>query len=402
MLNLGLMRLAPAPLRPGLIAAVHAAEYGALMARTWARRRHLRRRSRPAFSGTKVAVIGFFRSRIGIGTAADLLARELEAAGATVIRIDAHAALAVDAHHEREGLAGLDALADAGLTDIIVHMNPPEAYKSLQLVPPDTVGRCCVVGYFAWELARVPDAWLPAVDAFDEIWVPSTFVRDAIEAARPPSAPRLLVRPHVVDTAEFRPPTAQERAVARASLGFGPSHFVVLTSFALTSTLARKNPAGAIAAFRAAFAAEAEEARFVLRVLHGERDPARLASLDDLARTDPRVSLVAVPRGDTSILEAYRAADVYLSLHRGEGFGLNIAEALAMEIPVVATAYSLNDAFLEHPSFHPVASRQIAVEDPQHLYDTVPGVTWAEPDVDGAAQALRALHAAWREGRPRP
>ena len=116
-----------------------------------------------------------------------------------------------------------------------------------------------------------------------------------------------------------------------------------------------------------------------------------VAELRAAASDDDRILLMSGPN-IPSMRDCYRAADAYLSLHRGEGFGLNIAEALMQGIPAVATAYSINDEFLAHPLFRPVGSRQIEVVDPQHHYDIVPGATWADPDIREAADLLRQVY----------
>jgi glycosyltransferase involved in cell wall biosynthesis len=80
---------------------------------------------------------------------------------------------------------------------------------------------------------------------------------------------------------------------------------------------------------------------------------------------------------------------MYISLHRSEGFGLNLAEALALGLPVLATRWGLSDSITGHPNFIGVPSKLVPVFDPQHTYDQVPGARWAEADVEFAAAELR-------------
>jgi glycosyltransferase involved in cell wall biosynthesis len=119
-----------------------------------------------------------------------------------------------------------------------------------------------------------------------------------------------------------------------------------------------------------------------------------VTALRDAAAADPRIRLVLEETKNTAVMPYYQAADAVITLHRGEGLGLYVAEALAMRIPVVATGWSLNDEFLADPLMHAIGARQIPIVDPQHMYDIVPGTTWAEPDVDEAATALRSLYEA--------
>lgn len=394
MLGLGLSRIVPPILHPQLWRAATWIRFGPDLAESLRFARARQGLARPAFKGDRVAVVGLFGSRIGIGRAADLLARELEASGSAVLRIDITQQLGMEVELSGSGETGLDALADPTLTDIILHINPPEFYRVLALVGKERLQGRCLVAYFAWELDQVPGWWRSAIACADEIWVPSAFVRDALEATVPTCAARLRVAPHRVDPVLWQPASPEERRAARAALGLSASAFVVLTSFAMTSTIARKNPVDAIRGFRQAFPDPAGDEALLVRCLyHHHYHPGVMAMLR-AAEGDGRVRLLLEEAVLSSILDCYRAADVYLTLHRGEGYGLNIDEALKMRIPVVATAWSLNDGFLADPLLNAVGSRLVPVVDAQHVYDRVPGARWPEPDIGEAAAALRCLRAA--------
>jgi glycosyltransferase involved in cell wall biosynthesis len=160
----------------------------------------------------------------------------------------------------------------------------------------------------------------------------------------------------------------------------------------MKSTLARKHPMAAIEAFRRAFPAEVN-ATHLIRCLDHAAFPEGLARMQAAASGDERIRVVAIGREESSIEDAYLACDVYLSLHRSEGFGLNLAEALSMGLPVIGTRWSLGDAIADHRLFIPVPSTLVGVVDDQHLYDRVAGARWAEPDVGFAADALSRVAA---------
>ncbi len=93
---------------------------------------------------------------------------------------------------------------------------------------------------------------------------------------------------------------------------------------------------------------------------------------------------------DSSELAAlYRSADVLLSLHRAEGFGLPMAEAMAHGVPVVATGWSGNLTFM---SAGRQPSRSVHARPGQRrIRVSMASSVWAEPDLDDAAKALRRL-----------
>jgi glycosyltransferase involved in cell wall biosynthesis len=209
----------------------------------------------------------------------------------------------------------------------------------------------------------------------------------------PSCAARLRVLPHQIASEAWQPGSLSERAAAREAIKFAGNAFVVFTSFAMSSTLLRKNPLDAIASFQKAFPNAAGNEVLLIRCLDADCYPPGRAALLHEAQRDTRVRLVLKSSEAPPLLTCYHAADVYLTLHRGEGYGLNIDEALATETPVVATAYSLNETFLRHRLFHGVGSRLAPVFDPQHVYDSVPGARWPVPDIEEAAAALRRIKA---------
>jgi glycosyltransferase involved in cell wall biosynthesis len=391
MLGLGLSRFVPAAARPALARSAARLHPHLTSFRARPDMRRLKARPRRAFRGDKVAVVGFFKSRIGLGRSADLLARELEAQGSSVQRIDLTAAIGLPENIDRSDCCGLEILADDSITDLVVHMNPPELYRAMRMLDPAWLDSRAVVGCFMWELHRAPSWWAPAIDSLDEVWVSSRFVKEALVDVVPDAASRVCIVRYGVDRSAWRPASTEERAAARRLLDLPTTEFVIMTSFAMSSSLARKNPIGAMESFRAAFVA-GEPARLIVRCVDHHVYADGVAALRDAAATDPRIRLVLEETKNTAVMPYYQAADALITLHRGEGFGLYVAEALAMNIPVVATAWSLNDDFLAHPMLYAVGASQIPIVDPQHMYDIVPGTTWAEPSVDDAAKALRSLY----------
>ena len=161
----------------------------------------------------------------------------------------------VDAHAWRAG------------TNIYV-VNPPEMLQGERFLPHGALRETRRIGRWAWELSRFPAAWEPAIDLVDEIWVPSAFVARAVEQA--------TAKPvHVVPCTVDRPlPVRQRRRAPWRSPAIPAEAYVFLTSFDYASSVHRKNPAGLLAAFRAAFpTADSTGGPFLVVKAHGE--PAR-------------------------------------------------------------------------------------------------------------------------------
>jgi hypothetical protein len=89
---------------------------------------------------------------------------------------------------------------------------------------------------------------------------------------------------------------------------------------------------------------------------------------------------------------------VYLSLHRSEGYGLNLAEAARVGTVVMTTGWGLAADIAKRPEVITIPWRLVPVDDPQRIY-TEPGTHWAEPDHFAAAEQLHLLYAASRRAR---
>lgn len=182
---------------------------------------------------------------------------------------------------------------------------------------------------------------------------------------------------------------------SRQALKIPPDAYVVHFAFDTHSTLARKNPLGVVEAFLKAFDSD-HSAYLLLKARNlsalqemadrGDRDARKL--LHEV-HVHPRIRLVGreVSRGNALGLLAL--SDCHLSLHRAEGFGYGMAEAMALGVPVVATGYSGNMAFMDSQNSWPVAYQLRSVNRGEYLFEE-PGFRWAEPDIDDAAEQLIA------------
>jgi glycosyltransferase involved in cell wall biosynthesis len=277
----------------------------------------------------------------------------------------------------KAALPGRQAVAGEGGT-LVLHINGPYMpYVMLRLGRRFLAGRR-IVGYWAWELPRMGPDWRQGLSRVHEIWVPSRFTAESLP---PDTEVPVRIVPHPVAAEPAKP--------LRERFGVGPSIFTVLSAFDMGSSYTRKNPKAAIAAFRRAFGDD-PRCRLLLKIGHaGDADWA----MDDLGQAIAgmtNVELIEETLSRAEMTGLIAGADAVLSLHRAEGFGLLMAEAMLQGVPAVATGWSGNLDFMTKADSALIGYRLIPVEDPQGTYAQI-GAEWAEPDIDEAATWLRRL-----------
>ncbi len=262
---------------------------------------------------------------------------------------------------------------------LVMHVNPPQLPAALIAMGRSAIRRRLVIGYWAWELPEMPAAWRQGFDFVHEVWAPSKFTAAAFSAASPVP---VRVVPHPVRPLPSAP-------ADRAQFGLPADAFVVLTVANLRSTIARKNPIGAILSFRKAYG---DDPRRVLVVKIGNPSDDRLAygSIRDAINSAPNVRVITDHLSPSDMASLFRVADAVLSLHRSEGFGLVPAQAMIEGKPVVATAWSGNMDFMTKQNSILVDYELVPAYDPQGMCN-YPSQRWAEPRLDHAAEWLRRL-----------
>ena len=322
-------------------------------------------------------VAGEFTRASGLGEGARLMLLTLKRLGVPCWSLDIGHLL--PAH--RDDLPALVPIDPPAGAAIVLHVNSPLLPMVLLRLPRKLTQQHRIIGYWVWELPALPSDWRVGARFVHEAWVPSGFTAAAAESVLPG---RVRIVPHAVAAA---PPVPAP--LARAAFGLPPDAVVVLTSGNLASSFARKNPLAAIAAFRAAFGARPDRV-LVLKLGNPDHFPADFAQVRSAVAGAPNIRLETrtLPTGESDALTA--AADIVLSLHRSEGFGLVLAEAMLLGKPVVATGWSGNMEFMDETNSVPVPYRLIPARDPRGVYE-LPGAMWAEADIGAASAMLTRL-----------
>ncbi len=224
-------------------------------------------RPRRAYIGKRVAVIGLFSNRSGIGRAAHLVSIGLAKSGADVTRVDATEWLGVPKIMIDANCMSFERCLDMAPDSIVVVINPPFFTYVVRHLGKKWLADKCVVAHWVWELNKLPRTWRYATRAADEIWASSEFVADAIRSSVSNYWGPVKVVPYAVDLDPLTKPDPAVRNAVRRRLGFKNGTFVVGYSFAATSNFARKNPEAAIKAFRLAFPNKNEDVSLIIRCL---------------------------------------------------------------------------------------------------------------------------------------
>lgn len=235
-----------------------------------------------------------------------------------------------------------------------------------------------------WELPVIHPSWIAALNRVDEVWAPTKFVRDAFASAvdRP-----VVHMPLAVDL-------PRDIVPRRSQFALGEDRLLFLFAFDMASYSTRKNPMAVIRAFEEAFGADLDQpvGLIVKTMGNGQAREENVSMLKEAMHRDPRISLIdaTLERGDA--LNLIASCDVFVSLHRSEGYGLGIAEAMALGKAAIATDYSGSTDFLNGDVGYPVPYRLIDVKEGEYPY-FVKGQQWADPDIGVAAAIMRSMAA---------
>ncbi len=338
------------------------------------------RQAAQANGGLAVRLTGYLGHTLGLGAAARGYARALDAVGVPVRTATVplhHLALPVELEAEY-GRHGFEDLIHAGGHGFeIVAVNADELPDFVERLGEDYF-EGPRIGIWGWEVNTIPARWQRAFALVEEIWVYSRFMAQNIGAVAP--VPVIALPPPVE-----RPP----QPASPERLGV-PEGFLFLFIFDYLSTIQRKNPVGLIEAFKRAFA-PGEGPQLLIKTINGPLRPLAEEEVMWAAHGREDVHVIDRSLGGEEMQSLMAACDCYVSLHRSEGFGLTLAEAMSIGKPVIATGYSGNVDFMSWENSYLVDYTIVRVGPDCEIYPAEG--EWAEPDVDHAAKLMREVRA---------
>jgi glycosyltransferase involved in cell wall biosynthesis len=238
------------------------------------------------------------------------------------------------------------------------------------------------IHYGAWELREYPKEWIPTLSFFDEYWAMSSFLQKSVSDV---SKIPVLHMPYPVD---FKIPTN----IKRSDFNLPEDKFLYIFTFDISSLATRKNPHAVIKAFFAAFPKD-DNVGLVIKIsskkeFKSHRDD--INQIMELCKNDNRVYLVDEVLSRNKILGLINCCDVYVSLHRAEGFGIGMAEAMKMGKAVIATNYSGNTDFTLPFNSCLVDYKLIPIKPLEYIYEH--GKVWADADIEHASFYMKKLY----------
>ena len=259
----------------------------------------------------------------------------------------------------------------------LLHINMHEFDRSFLKIGKDKFDYHYNIAYWLWEMNEFPKEWIPLINVLDEIWTPSEFVSEAIR--------KVTNKP--VRTIPYLVEAPYEDKYDRKHFGLPEDKFLYLMLFDSNSISERKNPKGVVKAFKEAFPNKDKEVGLVIKIGN-----AKEKELEELKKElegyntyfiDSRLSKVEV----NSLV---RDVDVYVSLHRAEGYGLVLAEAMLLGAPTIATNYSANIEFQNKENSCLVDYKLIKVG--KDIYPYKKDYLWADPDITQASEYMKRLY----------
>lgn len=326
-----------------------------------------------------VNVCGYLRDESGLGSAARGYLRALRRLDIPISLCDL-SDLTVNRSQD-QSVTTFD--ADHPYDVNLVCINADQHFAALARLGEDFFRGRYNIGVWTWELPHFPPKWCDRFPYYDELWVGSSFIGNTLAAVSP--VPVVRIPPVLTGAAEG------SRANGRRRLEAAEDDFVFLFIFDFHSYFQRKNPLALIDAFKKAFT-PSDRVRLVIKCVNPNFSPHHFAAMQAWGVGYP-ISIHTGYWTGEEMRDLMAACDAYVSLHRSEGIGLTLSDAMALGKPVIGTGWSGNTDFMNVSNSFPV--RYELVELAENIGPYRAGEIWAEPSIDHAAELMR-----WVRERP--
>ena len=260
----------------------------------------------------------------------------------------------------------------------LIHINPHELGLAFIQQDASVWNYRYNIGYWLWELEEFPDEWIPCFQCLDEIWAPSEFICNAIrkKTTLPVRCMSYYVDVHIGTIYE------------RKHFGIPEDKFLYLMMYDQSSCMERKNPIGVLNAFKMAFEKENQNVGLVIKI--NNPTPESRKQIRSVLDGYTNVYLIEETLSRDEVNSLTKCVDVVVSLHRAEGFGLVLAEAMLLGTPTVATNWSSNTEFMNENVACMVDYELITIEKDMPPFKA--GNRWADANLDQAAGYMKKLY----------
>jgi glycosyltransferase involved in cell wall biosynthesis len=324
-----------------------------------------------------INVIGWFTAESGLGESARSTLRAASAADIPVRAVSFTADCMSRMQERLPNQPVADIPADGFVN--LFHVNIDHFLSSYKAPWLDKFKSGYVVAYWVWETQYLPKYLEPPLALVDEIWTPSSFCQGVF--SRRSRVPVIKI-PHCVEL-------ETSDKITRADLALPEDKFIFLAMADFLSTPERKNPLGALEAFLRAFGQNPEGVAMVLKISNGYLRPDVMEQIRTIIDRSSAALLLDGYLERPYVNSLISNCDCYVSLHRAEGFGLPIAEAMYLGKPVIATGWSGNMDFMNINNSLPVNYALVELDNDCMHYPK--GSVWADPDLDHAAEQMQKV-----------
>jgi glycosyltransferase involved in cell wall biosynthesis len=341
---------------------------------------HLRRQARRGLGLAPrpygVNLVAYIRAEMGLGQAARGMAAALQAAGipfgiVNFERGNVSAQTNLAWRHKEVERPGYDVT--------LLCVNPDNGDNLRATVSNSLLGNRYVIGNWFWELPELPDEWMKEFSLVNEVWAGSRFIQDAVALKSPVPVVRI---PPVVEV-------SMGNSLSRDLFGVPERRFLFLCVCDTMSVLERKNPLGAVRAFKRAFGPAETRAALVLKFNNPGFASPELEKLREEIRGHENIYTVERVLNREEMTGLLAVADCLVSLHRSEGFGLVPAEAMRLGKPVILTNWSGNTDYMTPENSIGIDYELVSLGRDYGSYKA--HQCWAEPDIEQAAHWMKKL-----------
>jgi len=328
-----------------------------------------------------INIVGYVKGEFGLGESSRAQIRSIKAAGIP------HAICNIDcaSHGNDDNSFEQEFTSDNPYAINLLNFNAEAMPEFLDNIGEEYLKGKYNIGYWAWELPTFPTEWEWLFQYYDEIWVPSGYCAEALSLVAPIPIVKIM---HSIDL-PVPSLSKAETSIADGKGGetnFPQNKFTFLFMFDFHSTMARKNPLGVIESFKRAFPRDHQEVCLIIKCSNSQSYPHELELVKQAIENYPSIQLIDARLPKEVVNALFYHCDCYVSLHRAEGFGLTMAEAMSYGKPAIATGYSSNVEFMNTGNSFLVQYDLVKVQQDTGSYQK--GNIWAEPSVEHTAALM--------------
>jgi len=323
-----------------------------------------------------INLIGHISGDFGLGESCRIVARSLKASS---IPISIYDYKLNSAANQNDTTWSSETCEQLPFGVNLMHINPSEIPLAVFKMGRKAVRKKYNIGFWLWELPEFPEEWAYMTGLLHEIWTPAEFVSESVRKIA-----KCPVR--TMPYSFFRPET--DDRFDRAYFGLPEDCFLFLLSYDGFSSSDRKNPLGTVRAFCEAFDPAEDGVGLVIKATHARENDIR--QMQALLGDYKNVFILTDSYSKAAFNSLIQCVDVYVSLHRAEGFGLVMAEAMLLRTAVIATDWSANTEFMDSEVACMVPAQLVEIE--QDCYPYKKGNHWAQPDEAAASRWMRILY----------